>query len=182
DNSDNIYLGLRYSGSIDVDPSGDNVILEPQTGGADAALIKYSSDGDYSWHFEVSTPDNDNITALAVAQNGKVAVGANVNGAVSGIPQSDMQLSILNGDGSIAWEYNFANFNNSNSISSLLFTDGGESLYIAGRIQGDTDFDPNSENQMIIQPLFADAFFAKYDIGNASLIWARYIESAGIED
>ncbi|NEN25761.1 T9SS type A sorting domain-containing protein [Cryomorpha ignava] len=182
DADDNIFYGLRYNGDVDVDPSANNVVLNPQSGATDAALIKYNSQGEYVWSFEVSTPNNDDITAIKSAQNGKIALGAMTNGSLSGIPQSDMKMFVLNADGSLDWEYNFDNSDNSNEISCFHFADGGESLYVAGRIQGDTDFDPDQGNEFIIQPLFADPFFAKYDLVNQSLIWARYIESGGIED
>lgn len=182
DLDDNIFYGIRYNGNVDIDPGANSVILNPQSGAADAAIVKYNSDGDYIWHFEVSTPNNDDITAIEPAQNGKIAVGATINGSLTGIPQSDMKMLVLNADGTLDWEYNFDNFENSNEISCFYFSDNGESLYVAGRIQGNTDFDPNPIDEMIIQPLFADPFFAKYDLVNQSLIWARYIESAGIED
>lgn len=182
DADDNIFYGIRYNGNVDVDPSSNDVILNPQAGATDAALVKYNSAGEYIWYFEVSSPNNDIITAIESAQNGKIALGATINGSLSGIPKSDMKMFVLNADGSLDWEYDFANFDNSNEISYFHFSDNGESLYLAGRIQGNTDFDPSPVNEMIIQPLFADPFFAKYDVVNQALIWAKYIESVGIED
>lgn len=182
DADDNIFYGIRYNGSIDIDPGVNSVIVDPQSGATDAALIKYSADGDYVWHFEVSTANNDDITAVELGQNGKIAIGATINGSVSGVPQSDMKMFVFNSGGDLFWEYNFENYDISNGISCFYFADNDQSLYVAGRIQGNTDFDPDTENDFVIEPLFADPFFAKYNLANQSLIWAKHIESAGIED
>src|SRR5690606_37401933 len=180
DRDGNILYGIRYNGTVDIDPGANNVILTPQQGGTDAALVKYNSAGEYIWHFEISTPDTDNITAIESSQNGKIALGATVNGTLTGVPQSDMKMFVLHENGTLDWEYNFDNYENSNEISCFHFADNGESLYVAGRIQGNTDFDPDVNNEFIIQPLFADPFFAKYDLVTQSLIWAKHIESPGI--
>ncbi len=182
DADDNVFYGIRYNGNVDVDPGENEVILNPQAGGSDAALVKYDSDGNYIWHFEISTEGNDNLTTVANSMNGTVAIGATVNGATTGIPSSDMKLFILDSNGNLSFEYNYNNFDNSNAISSLVFSEEDNSLYVSGRIQGDTDFDPSETEELIIEPLFADAFFAKYSLDDNSVIWAKHIQGSGIED
>lgn len=176
-----IYLALRYNGEIDVDPGDAEVILTPQPGASDAALVKYNAAGEYQWNYAISTPDNDNISCISVSSTGMVAVGSTINGSNSGFNERDMQISMLQADGTPVWEYNFANYEKSNSIKKIVFTDDNASIIVGGRIEGDTDFDP-SDGAMTIDPLFADPFFAKYEVSNGALIWARYIQSAGTED
>lgn len=182
-NSDgDIYLALRYNGEIDVDPGEGEVFLTPQSGASDAALVKYNSAGEYQWNYPISTPNNDNITCISVSSTGMVAIGSTINGTTSGFMKQDMQLSILQADGTPLWEYNFSNSEKANTIKKIVFTDDDANIIIGGRIEGDTDFDPSEEGDMTIDPLFADPFFAKYAVNNGNLIWARFIKSGGTED
>lgn len=181
DQDGNIYLSIRYNGEIDVDPGAGEVIISPQAGAADAVLVKYNSSNEYQWHYAISSADNDNITCISVASNGKVAVGSTVNGSASGFSQHDMQLSMLGSDGSLDWEYNFSNYEQENSISKIKFADANASIYVGGRIRGETAFDPADEND-VTDPLFADPFLAKYQVNDGGLLWARTIKSAGTQD
>lgn len=182
DADDNIYFGIRFNGDIDLGDSENSVVLSPQPGGNDAALVKYDANGEYIWSYSISSAGNDNITAIEIAGDGKVALGATVNGETSGIAKKDMKMILLNADGTLSWDYNFDNFEHGNSISTFLFSGDNTALYVAGRIQGETEFDPSGSSSTLIQPLFADPFFAKYNTSDGSLIYAKYIESVGIED
>jgi len=182
DADDNIYLGIGFYGNIDVGENGSPVILSPQSGGSDAALVKYDPNGAYFWNYHISSVGNDKITAIEIAADGKVALGATVNGETSGVAKKDMKMFLLNANGTLHWEYNFNNFEHANAISSFLFSEDNSALYVAGRIQGQTEFDPSGSESTLIQPLFADPFFAKYNISDGSLLFAKHIESAGIED
>ena len=182
DESDNIYFGVRFYGDIDVGDSGNSVVVSPQSGASDAALVKYDANGTYIWSYSVSSAGNDDITAIEIASNGMIALGARVNGEISGIAKRNMKMILLNADGTLNWDYNFNNFAQGNEISTFLFSEDNTALYVAGRIQGETEFDPSGSGSTIIQPLFADPFFAKYNTSNGSLIYAKRIESAGTED
>ncbi len=177
-----IYYSLRYNGEIDVDPGAGEVLLTPQPGSSDAALIKYNANGEYQWDYVISSPDNDNITCVSIASNGLVGVGSTINGSNSGFNERDMQLSILQEDGTPAWEYNFSNYDKSNAIYKIIFTDDNANVIIGGTIEGNTDFDPSEEGDMTVDPLFADPFFAKYVVSDGSLSWGRFIKSGGTED
>ena len=183
DADDNIYFGVRFSGSINVGDSENPIVLSPQPGSSDAALVKFDTNGNYIWSYPVSSAGSDDITAIKVAGNGKVALGATINGQTNiGIAKKDMKLFLLNADGTLSWNYNFDNFEQGNSISSFAFSEGNSSLYVGGRIQGQTEFDPSGSSSTVIQPLFADPFFAKYKTNDGSLIFAKHIQSAGTED
>ena len=177
-----IYLALRYNGEIDLDPGEAEVILTPYMGASDAALVKYNAAGEYQWNYSISTPDNDNITCISVSSSGMVAIGSTINGATTGFNERDMQLSMLQSDGTLMWEYNFANYEKANNIKKIVFTDDDTNIIIGGRIEGNTDFDPSEESNVTIDPLFADPFFAKYEVSTGNLIWARLIKSGGTED
>jgi len=180
-NSDGeIYLGLRYGADIDVDLSENENILLNQ-GGTDAALLALGVNGDFNFAYEISTPGNDLITKIAVSNSDQIAIGAAVNGALSGLPDRELFISVHNAAGELLWDYNYAAAEVFNSITDIQF-DGALSIFVAGRVQGTTDFDPNPDEETIINPLFADPFIAKYSVSDGSLGWVRSVESAGTED
>jgi len=175
-----IAAGIRFSGDVDVDPGEGEDILTNQ-GALDAAVVALDLDGNYLFSYQIGTPDNDNVTAISFAQDGKIAVGSTLNGATGGFPDRDMQLSYHEADGSLIWAYDFSNFDDANEISDILFSQDETSFYIGGRINGTTDFDPDAENEEQIDPVFADPFTAKYSL-SGDLEWATFVSSSGTND
>lgn len=180
--SDNaIFLGLRYNADIDVDLSEGEEILLNQ-GGSDAAVLGLTANGDFNFSYEFSTPGNDAITEIASSPNGSgyLGIGATVNGALSGLPEKETFLSVHESNGALLWDYNFDNIAVFNEIADIQFEN--DKIYVAGRFQGSTDFDPDPDAEFTINPLFADPFLAKYSADNGALDWARSAESSGTED
>ncbi|MGB6036904.1 MAG: T9SS type A sorting domain-containing protein, partial [Cryomorphaceae bacterium] len=182
DDSDNKVIGVRFGEEIDLDPSdtGENIVAP--VGGIDAAVVKLDSDGNYVWSYLVA-PDinNESVSALAANSNGDIAMGATVNAVSTGIPVQGMLAGILDTNGSEIWAYDFQNQGQSNVISHVAFSQDEQSIYLGGRIQEDTDFDP-SANEEVIAPLFADPFLSKHAAADGSLTWVKYVESSATED
>jgi len=176
-----IIIGLRFSGSVDVDPSVSEVLLTP-VGGFDAAIVSYAGDGQYQWSEHIQPgSENEIIHAIAGDQEGNLAIGASIAGTSEGIPEQSMWFALLDQNGSTVWSYDFDNQGQSNVISNLTYSQDGAFLYIGGRVRSVTDFDPGP-GERIISPLFADPFVAKYALTDGSLVWANRIESPSTED
>lgn len=182
DEDDNIYFGIRFFGDIEVGSIDNPEVIEGQPGGSNVVLIKCDSNGNYLWNYHTFSSGNSNITAVEVGSNGKIALGTTINGDNAGIEKKDMQLTLLSANGELDWKHHFQNFDYSNEISSCLFSPDGSFIYIAGRIQGVTEFDFSETGSQVVSPLFADPFFAKYETSSGNLVYAKSIESAGIED
>jgi hypothetical protein len=182
DDSGNKVIGVRFGGEIDLDPSDTGEDLATPIGGSDAAVVKLDSDGNYVWSYLVA-PDvnNETVSALDANANGDIVMGATVNAVSTGIPVQGMLAGILDANGSEIWSYDFQNQGQSNLISHVAFSQDEQSIYLGGRIQEVTDFDP-SANEEIITPLFADPFLSKHSAADGSLAWAKYIESDATED
>jgi len=179
-NDGTIAFGLRFSGNIDVDPGeGEDILIN--SGALDAAVIALDTDGNYLFNYHVGTLDNDNITALKFAPDGKLVVGSTINGATNGFPDRDMQLSYHESNGSLIWAHNFSNFDDANQITDILFSQDELSFYIGGRINGTTDFDLQGKSEMLVDPVFADPFTAKYDL-DGNLEWSQFVSSSGTLD
>ncbi len=180
DGNNNLAFSLRFSEAIDLDLGDDENILTPW-GVADVAAVKIDPDGNFIWSQHISTAELDDITEMEYNSNGELAIGATINGVSNPFPVNNMYLAVIGTDGILAWDFNFNNLDQNNQIAAFDFDSDNTHIYIGGRIQGSTDFDP-SDNEAIIDPLFADPFFAKYDLSTGDLIWANYIESSGTED
>jgi hypothetical protein len=182
DNQDNNLIGVRFGGEIDLDPSEEGENLVTPVGGLDAAVVKLDTDGNFDWSYLVA-PDanNETVSALTARANGDVAMGALVNGITAGIPVQSMLAGVLDSEGTEQWTYNFQNQGQANEISHIAFSEDEASIYLGGRIQEDTDFDP-SDSEEIISPLFADPFVSKHSVSDGSLAWAKYVESSSTAD
>lgn len=182
DDSGNSLIGVRFTEEMDLDPSDIETDLVTPVGGIDAAVVKLDSEGNYVWSYLVAPEENNEIvSALAVNSNGHLAMGAIVNAVSSGIPVQSMLAGVLDADGSEVWVYDFQNQGQSNLISHIAFSQDEQSIYLGGRIQEDTDFDP-SANEEIITPLFADPFLSKHTAADGSLQWAQYVQSGATAD
>ncbi|HKK39640.1 MAG TPA: T9SS type A sorting domain-containing protein [Cryomorphaceae bacterium] len=182
DDQDNSILGVRFGGEIDLDPSEGGEDLALPVGGVDAAIVKLDIDGNYQWSYLLpASPNNDIVTALAVNSTGEIAMGALVDGVSTGIPVQGMLAGILQSEGIEVWTYDFQNQGQANAITHIAFSQDEQSIYLGGRIQEDTDFDPSVDEE-IISPLFADPFLSKHSVADGSLAWAKYVESSSTAD
>ena len=182
DDSGNNVIGVRFGEEIDLDPSDMGEELVTPIGGIDAAVVKLDSDGNYLWSYLVDPGENnESVSALAANSSGDIVLGATVNAVSTGIPVQGMLAGVLDANGSEIWVYDFQNQGQSNLISHVAFAQDEQSIYLGGRIQENTDFDP-SANEEIISPLFADPFLSKHSAADGSLSWAKYIESSATED
>jgi hypothetical protein len=181
DGNDDILLGLRFAEEVDADPNDGEFILTPQ-GATDAALVKLDTDGNLIWaeHFQPGE-NNEIITSIESNGSADIAMGAWVNGVTNGIPEQTMWVGIFDSEGNEIWSIDFQNQGPSNEVDNLTFSQDGESLYIGGRIQAQTDFDPGPEER-IVNPLFADPYLAKYASNTGELEWVKWIESPSTED
>ena len=182
DDDGNHILGVRFGAEIDLNLSEEEEDLLTPVGGVDAAVLKLDPNGDYVWSYSVA-PDvnNEIVTSLAANSSGRIAMGALVDGISTGIPSQGMLAGVLNSDGTEDWTYDFQNQGQSNTISHIAFSEDEENIYLGGRIQEDTDFDP-SENEEIISPLFADPFLSKHSLADGTLAWVKYVESGSTAD
>lgn len=180
DSDGNVIFSLMFTSEMNIDLSGGETLVTP-VGSIDAVAIKVDPNGAYLSSHVVGTTGVDLITKITCSNTGETAIGASINGVSDPFFEVDMYMVVLQSDGSVAWEYNFDNFEQNNAISAFRFGIDGESIYVGGRIQGLTQFDP-SDVADPIDPLFTDPFFAKYALSDGGLLWAKYIESPGVED
>lgn len=181
-NNGQLFLALQFADSIDVDLGPDEDWLTAM-GDRDVALLTWSGEGALIRAAHINPGLNaESITAMQYSPVHGIAIGMQVEGVtVAGFPQSSLYLAMIDTMGAVHWEFDFDNLEQANNISALEFSNDGQSLYVAGRFRGITDFDPGS-NEAILTPLFSDVFLGRYKVSSGSLEWIKFVESDGTLD
>lgn len=175
------YVGITYFGTIAPNPDDAGQTLNPGVH-SDAVLVKLSPNGEYQWHLSPGGAGNDEITALALSEDGAhVAYGALTSGTGGPFSESELLFGLANTGGTDLWQHALGNASQGNRVRKVAF-DGPQHVLFGGEIQAVTDFDP-TDGETVVSPLFKDVFAARYQISNNSLQlqWAVSPRSTGIQ-
>jgi gliding motility-associated-like protein len=201
----NLYIGGRFSGTIDIDPSTGTYNLI-SNGNEDIYLACYTSGGTLLWGFNAGGPDNDNVYDLILdGQDNPYIVGyfkgANVDFDPSANTAflSDVGLlpgtPAVGGDGYIAKYTSTGGFqwcrslgaNGINDLAESLCIDNGGNVYVGGIFTGIMDIDP-TPGVINLTDTNGIAYVVKYTpagqliwgkVIGASSIWAMKVNSSG---
>lgn len=177
DNADNYYLTGYFSGSIDFDPGLGEDIHE-STVSWDSFLIKLDINGNYQWGVDWGA---SGAFTIATDQDGTTYVSG---GFSDGDGQVDFDpgngTEILNTTG-CSYTSSFDNQGNFNWVvlwgegsSSARSTQRGpsNSLYIGGRYNETTDFDPGPDVDERTSFIDGEFFLCRFD-ANGEYYWVR---------
>ena len=189
DPSGDIYLaGYFGSAQADMDPNFSTVNINKQ-GIYDFFIAKYNSSGQYIWAGGIGGSGSSVFARAIVADatgvyvTGSFSVTADFNPAatvsnlVSG-GSTDAFIARYNTAGEYVWAENIPGSGPDESVT--IATDSKNSIYIAGYIGGQTDFDPGA-GTAVVNPSGFDIYMAKYD-ASGNYIWAKTFGSASNSD
>jgi uncharacterized delta-60 repeat protein len=145
DSDGSIYIGGYTQGNLDG---------QTNSGGYDAFISKFNSNGSKVWSQLLGTSTNDYAWDLTTGSDGSIYIGGYTYGNLDGQINSgevDAFISKLNPDGSKAWTQLLGS--NSFDGASALTTGSDGSIYIGGYTQGNLDGQTNSGGH--------DAFISK---------------------
>jgi len=143
------------------------------SGGADAFISKYSSDGTKAWTRLLGSSSDDSGNSISTAADGSIYITGYTTGSLDGQTNSggtDAFISKYSSDGTRAWTrlLGSSSFQQGYSISTA--ADG--SIYIAGYTTGSLDGQTNSGG--------TDAFISKYS-SDGTRAWTRLLGSSSGE-
>ncbi len=130
-------LGADASGDVFVAGRAEDATLPGQTssGGNDAFVRKYDSDGNILWTRQFGTSGYDDVLALAFNANDDVILAGSTNSAFPGytaLGSFDLILRAYDTDGGVLWTRQFGTSGNDDVAAVLIRSDG--QIYLPGRV------------------------------------------------
>jgi hypothetical protein len=180
DSSGNVYTTGIFSGTADFDP-GTGVSNLTSAGGDDVFISKLNSDGSFAWAKSWGGTDYDGVSGLKVDSSGNVYTTGTFYGTADFDPgtgvsnltsagDSDVFISKLNSDGSLAWAKSWGGtvYDYANSLE----VDSSGNVYSTGTFFGTADFDPGTGVSNLTSAGGYDVFISKLN-SDGSFAWAK---------
>ncbi|WP_438811106.1 Ig-like domain-containing protein [Rhodopirellula halodulae] len=185
DAAGNLYVGGRFSGTIDVDP-GPNEAALSAAGSQDGFIVSYSPTGQLRWVRQIGGSEQDSVLDLEVSDDGKIfAVGAFAgtftfasdggNATFIAGDSRDNYLLKLDSDGNLLESGSF------NADTTDISLDPSGNLLLTGDYRRTADIDPGPGTFFLPDAGSTgngNSFFLKLG-SNLELVWAKSIEQVG---
>ncbi|MBE9220078.1 beta strand repeat-containing protein [Dolichospermum flos-aquae] len=157
-----IYVAGTTAGSLDG---------QTNSGGQDAFVTKYNTDGTKAWTRLLGSSGNDYANSLTTGSDGAIYAAGYTNGSLDGQTNSginDAFVTKYNTDGTKAWTRLLGTTGNDYARSLTTGSDGA--IYVAGYTNGNLDGQTNSGGN--------DAFVIKYNT-DGTKAWTRLLGTNG---
>ena len=153
DNSENVYYGGIFSGTVDFDP-GTDLFEMVSVGGTNIFISKLNTSGDFLWANQMGGPGDDHLNSLTLDVTGNIySTGYFRNTAdfdpgpetfnLIATDVSDIFVSNLDIDGNFVWAKKLGGMGHEEGFS--IVTDNSGSVYTCGSFVQFTDFDPSDD-------------------------------------
>jgi hypothetical protein len=186
DDDGNSYIIGRFAGTADFDPSSGTSELTAN-GSSDIYFAKYDVDGNLQWAKQIGKTSYAYGYGIALDGSGGLYItgyfkgtdvdfdpGAGTHNLSSAGNYDVFFAKYSAADGSYVWAKNIGGEDADNAY--CLEVVGGY-VYVVGRFQGDSDFDPDAGTVTLSSGSTSlyDVFFAKYNATDGSYVWAKDI-------
>lgn len=184
DAANNSYVVGFFTGTIDLDGSGTNVLSS--AGGRDIFIAQINPNGQLNWALGIGGTGDDEGNDIAVDNNGNVYVVGRFSGFVdfdptisislkSSLNSSDVFLAKYDVSGALVSVQTIAG--TGTDAANHLALDEDDNIYIAGIFDGSLDFTPSSTNDDLSLLNNSGVFFAKYTSAGIFL-WSKKLENS----
>ncbi len=194
DAAGNLYLTGWYTGPVDFDPSGSNLIIPYIGNNADAFVAKYDGNGDMLWAHQIGGTASTWTYSIDVNQGGEVLVGGfHMSGTCDldpgpGVVEHTTATGVRSGwavkldtDGQYLWSADLAG-DDFCAVNAVLFDDAG-AAYLGGTFEGTYDLDPGAAELLSTSiGNSKDAFLIKLDGTAGTLVQAVPFQGAGDDE
>lgn len=183
---DNIYATGYYEDSADFDP-GINQFILTTDGSLSAFLLKLNSRGEFKWATQFGGVSLSRGESIAINSNGDIFTVGVFSGTADFDPSSNIQnlTAVGNNDIFISKLDSTGSFIFAKKISPTgvlpfhqvnhVYVDNEDKIYLTGRFEGTSDFDPSSNVFALTAKGRWDAFICKLNT-NGDLEWAKQVE------
>ncbi|MDE5089696.1 MAG: DUF4347 domain-containing protein, partial [Trichodesmium sp. St16_bin2-tuft] len=180
DSSDNILMGGKFYGSIDVDSDGNSDLKT--SGFHDGYVVKLDSNGNLLWAKNIGNgrTRNEQVQSITTDSSGNVLVRGNFSGDVDINRDGENDLSSKNGFHSYPNDSYTVKFDSNGNLlwaknmNGAITTDSSGNLLVAHTYNGSIDIDGDGQNDLTSLNSSQDGYVAKFD-SNGNLIWHKNI-------
>ncbi len=182
DSNGNVYTTGDFQGACDFDPDAGTASLS-SAGNRDIFVSKLDETGAYVWASRVGSSTNDVGVSVTLSNSGAPYVAGYFTGTVDFDPgastsdltsagSNDIFVLSLDSAGTFNWVKQLGGTDLDISSSVALDTNGN--IYITGRFQGTSDFDPGAGTANLTAVAGGDMFISKLD-NTGAFVWAKLI-------
>jgi hypothetical protein len=185
DGAGNVYLGMSFSNTIDMDP-GTGLANFTSPGFSSGILAKYDANGNYLWAFMLASPGSSGVSDIVTDASNNVYFTGSFHGTVDFDPGPSTVNLVSGGNADICFAKYDANGNfilaknmgaGAFDVGFSIEIDAALSIYISGYYRLTVDFDPGPATANITAVgTLNDIFFAKYDAAG-NYLWAKSVGS-----
>jgi gliding motility-associated-like protein len=188
DNLNNAYICGKYSNVVDFDPGLNNNSLS-SSGGYDAFLAKYSSNGSYIWSKSIGNLLNEVGNDISITNSGEPIMCGNFEGTVDFNPDlgvfnmnsngmEDAFLLKLNTNGNFVFAKKFGGSNSDQCLQ--IEQDAFGNIITSGVFKSNCFFDSLATNITINSSGDYDIYFSKFN-QSGDFIFAKKIGNSGFD-
>lgn len=176
DNNNNIYIGGGFNGTnIDMNPTS-GTDLKSSNFSMDFFVSKFNANGTYGWTItmgdSLSTTNSEYIYGMTIDNNGNLYLSGFLIGPVDMNPFAgvdnktkvsnfyDLFLTKINSDFTYGWTYTYG-ASGISQITGIPATDSLGNVYVAGKFNLNTDFDPTAGTDTKTAQSSWDVFLTK---------------------
>jgi len=185
DSDGNVYATGWFNRSIDL--NGDGITDLTSTGGSDAYIAKYSSDGTLAWAKNLGGSGSDSGNDITTDSDGNVYSTGWFNESIdldgdgtndlTSAGGNDAYIAKYSSDGTLAWAKNLGS--SGDDSGNDITTDSDGNVYATGWFNESIDLDGNGTTDLSSEG-GDDAYIVKYT-SDGSFNWATNVGSSGSE-
>jgi hypothetical protein len=189
DDSANVYVTGKFSGTADFDPSPNTANLI-SAGQGDIFVAKYNKSGTYQWAFRIGNVIDDEGNFIALDANGDLLVTGNFQGPADFDPSvntatltpgayNDVFIAKYTRNGAYKWAKNI--YGAGYDYGYCIASGHHNKIYVSGRYNKTADFDPSANTVNLSSSNNSiDIFIACYD-ADGNYNWAKSIGGPSTE-
>lgn len=198
DNDLNVISAGRFVGRVDFDPGAGTFNMSLSGGSYDGYIQKLNNNGDFIWAKQLAGNSQEFYKDLTTDPNGNIYAAGTYGGTADFNPDKKQKYNItaygindifyqkLTSNGTFGWAKHLGGTGNEYCYVIHYDASNGGSLYIAGLLADEGDYDPGN-GTLILTPFGGyDVYLEKLDL-NGNLVWVKQMggssseSSSGIE-
>ena len=193
DESQNVYITGRYSGTVDFDPNLTNTYNLTSAGGNDIFILKLNADGNFEWVKSFGGTSTDFGYSIDLDVSGNIYTTGFFGNTVDFDPDTLNTFNLIAGGsidafilkldtgGNLVWAKQINGSGSSISAGTCIRVGATGNIHVAGEFEDTVDLNPGPAVANHISNGNRDIFLIKLDT-NGNLVWVKSFGSTVNDD